>query len=219
MKFILQDVKTGKEMVLPVTPASFEIPHGVHVETINITELGDVALAGFYKLDTIKLELLLPAHDYPFLQPGASTEPYSYVRQIMDWCDTRSVVRFIISGTTVNCTALIEDFTYSERDGSGDVYMTLSLHKYRYLETVRTTADSTGNAARSSEVQAAASTAAAAKPESYTVAYGDTLSAIARRFYGSAALYATLAKYNGIKNASIISVGQSIKLPDKSALG
>jgi nucleoid-associated protein YgaU len=217
MKFILQDVKTGVEMVLPVTPASFEVPHGIHVETVNITELGDIALGGFYKLDNIKLDFMLPAHDYPFLQPGASTDPYSYIRQLMVWCDTRSVVRFIISGTIANCTALIEDYSYSERDASGDVYVTMSLHKYRYVEAVRTQSNSTGNAARSTAGSGTA--AAAAKPNSYTVVYGDTLSAITRRFYGSSSLYPKLAKYNGIKNANIIHVGQVIKLPDKAALG
>lgn len=218
MKFIFQDMQTGREMVLPVTPASFDIPHGIRVETINITEVGDIALAGFYKLDNIKFDALLPAHDYPFLQPGASTDPYSYIRQIMQWCDSRQVVRFIISGTPANCTALIEDYDYKEQDGSGDVYLSISLHKYRYLETVRKATETTGNAARPAAAAGSAASSAG-KPNSYTVKRGDTLSAIARRFYGSSALYAKLAKYNGIKNANLLRVGQVIQLPDKTALG
>lgn len=217
MKFILKDEKSGIEMVLPVTPASFEIPHGIRVETVNLTAVGDTALAGFYKLDTIKLsDLLFPAKLYPFCESEARTDPYSYIRQLEAWCDAGTVVRFIISGTIANCTALIEDMTYGERDGSGDVYVSLSLHKYRVLTTVRTQGNQTGNAARTSEATASA---APAGPDSYTVARGDTLSAIARRFYGNAALYGKLAKYNGIKNANILSVGQVIKLPSKTALG
>lgn len=46
--------------------------------------------------------------------------------------------------------------------------------------------------------------------EVYTVAVGDTLSSIAAR-YGIS--YLRLAKYNGISNPNLITVGQKIKIP------
>lgn len=218
MKMILLDEKTGVELVLPVTPASFEIPHGVRIETVNLTELGDVILAGYETMPNIKLpDCLFPANEYPFNQPGARLDPYGLLHQIEAWDLSRTVLRFIISDTMVNCIVLIEDISYGERDGTGDVYVTINLHKYRAIAAaqVQTAASLTANAARTTETTAPAGGTA----NSYTVVYGDTLSGIARKFYGNAGLYPKLASYNGIKNANILKVGQVVQIPDKAALG
>lgn len=47
----------------------------------------------------------------------------------------------------------------------------------------------------------------------YTVAAGDTLSKIAKRFYGDAGHYPAIAKASGIDNPDRINVGQTITLP------
>lgn len=48
---------------------------------------------------------------------------------------------------------------------------------------------------------------------SYTVKSGDTLSHIAKRFYGDANHYHQIAAANGIANPDRINVGQVLKLP------
>jgi S-formylglutathione hydrolase FrmB/LysM repeat protein len=48
----------------------------------------------------------------------------------------------------------------------------------------------------------------------YTVAAGDTLSALASRFYGEADLYPLIADASGISNPSDIDVGQQLIIPD-----
>jgi S-formylglutathione hydrolase FrmB/phage tail protein X len=48
----------------------------------------------------------------------------------------------------------------------------------------------------------------------YTVAAGDTLSALALRFYGDAELYPLIADASGITNPSDIDVGQQLIIPD-----
>jgi len=48
---------------------------------------------------------------------------------------------------------------------------------------------------------------------SYTVKSGDTLSKIAKRFYGDANHYHQIAAANGIDNPDRIDVGQELKLP------
>jgi len=47
----------------------------------------------------------------------------------------------------------------------------------------------------------------------YTVKSGDTLSKIAKRFYGDANHYHQIAAANGIANPDRINVGQELKLP------
>lgn len=48
---------------------------------------------------------------------------------------------------------------------------------------------------------------------SYTVQSGDTLSKIAKRFYGDANHYHQIASANGIDNPDRINVGQELQLP------
>lgn len=47
----------------------------------------------------------------------------------------------------------------------------------------------------------------------YTVVAGDTLSKIAKRFYGDANKYHDIAKASGIANPDLIKVGQVVTLP------
>jgi LysM domain len=51
------------------------------------------------------------------------------------------------------------------------------------------------------------------RPPSYVVESGDTLSAIAERFYGDANLAGYLADSNGIADMNMINVGQELSLP------
>ena len=51
-------------------------------------------------------------------------------------------------------------------------------------------------------------------PQTYTVQRGDTLSAIAKRFYGHAGAYRRIAAANGIANPDLIHPGQQLTIPD-----
>ncbi len=48
----------------------------------------------------------------------------------------------------------------------------------------------------------------------YTVAKGDTLMSIARKFYGDARRYKDIAKANNITDPNKISIGQVLKIPE-----
>ncbi|BDT92507.1 hypothetical protein IFM12275_24830 [Nocardia sputorum] len=50
----------------------------------------------------------------------------------------------------------------------------------------------------------------------YKVVSGDTLSKIAKRFYGNAALFPLIAEANEIPNPDVIRVGQELIIPPKS---
>jgi phage tail protein X len=206
-KFIFKD--SSMELQLPVTPPSFTVEHGINIETINIHTIGDVNIAGYSTLATLKIECLFPAQSYSFAL--ASQEPYSYVEVFKKWCSERVVVRFIVSDTPVNLPVLVQSITYSEQDGTNDVYATITLREYRELRAVKVEKTGSGNKSRPSE-------GSKSIPASYTIKKGDTLSSICRKFYGDASLYPKLAAANGIKNPNLIYAGRTIKLPSKSQL-
>jgi len=210
-KIIFKDTEGGIELTLPVTPPSFEWTYGINIEVVNIHTLGDVSLAGYESLGSVKLEVLFPANAYPFNNPSAGTSPYNYVEQFEKWSGAGTVLRYIVSGTGLNEAVLAESIQYGERDGTGDVYATLSLRGYRPLTAEKVETSGAGNAARTDE-------AATAATQTYLIVSGDTLSAICRRFYGDAALYPALASYNGIKNPNLIYAGDTLTIPDKRLL-
>lgn len=207
-KFIFKNNTTGQEIVLPVTPESYTIDHGNHVETVNLHTVGDYNLPGGRTLFTCTLSGLLPRTRYPFVLPEASLDPFTYIDFFEFSSDRREVCRFVVSDTPTIADVLIENWQYGERDGTNDVYYTLTLRRFLAAQGVRT---QSLDAARSAPAQTVTQ-------QTYTVVKGDTLSAICRRFYGDASLYPALAKANGIVNPDLIHPGQIVRLPDKASL-
>ena len=203
-------------LTLPVTPDSYEWGTGKNMETVNISQLGDVYLPGGRARHAGTISCLLPAQDYPFCEAGAVASPQYYLDILKAWAVGKSPVRLIITGTEINASVYIEEVTESEKDGSGDVYCTIRLREHVDLEA-REVSDAyaafyTGNAGRTG-----------GSPDSeitHKVISGDTLSMLCRRYYGSgtAAYYNALAKYNSIKNPHLIYVGQTIRIPPRSIL-
>ncbi|MCL2045727.1 MAG: LysM peptidoglycan-binding domain-containing protein [Oscillospiraceae bacterium] len=156
---------------------------------------------------------MFPAREYAFSQ-SMGMGPYDYVKQFELWAlDPSAIVRFIVTETPVNIPVLVESIDYGERDGTGDVYATISLREYRELAVVQTQkAEKTENLSRPDPEPPVTS-------QTHIVVSGDTLWAIARKYYGDGLLAYHLATYNGIKNANLIYPGQAVNLPDKSLLG
>lgn len=205
---ILIDEAAGIEMVLPVTPTSYSWINGIHVNVVTVEGLGDLHFPGYKALETRPIDCMFPAHAYPFNEPGTNLNPFYYVEQLEKWCQSRKILRYIVR-PFLNACVIIESVKYGEQDGTNDVYATITVRQYQPLDKL---SQGTKPAAkRSTDTAAVAAT-------SYQVKKGDTLSAIARKYYGDAGLYKKLASYNGIKNANLIFPGQRIKIPPLSAI-
>ena len=213
-KFIFKYNTRGydNELILPVTPESFQVEKGTRMETVNIHELGDVVLAGYGTLCTLKIDCMFPAQKYPFVTGPYNPNPYVFADAIARWSEMRLKVRFIVSDTTINIPVLVESIQYGEQDGTNDLYASISLREYRELSAVQV------QATQAKENNARPSETLPQNPQTYMIQSGDTLSAICRKFYGDASLYASLASYNGIKNPNLIYAGNTLKLPDRSQL-
>lgn len=203
------DESAGKELVLPVTPAKYTWRHPNRIETVRLDQLGEVNLPGGARMGECTLEdVLLPAQLYPFCVPGARAAPQSYLYDLETWSDKGSKLRWIVSGTSINASVMIEEVTQGERDGSNDLYLTITLRQWRRPESP-VLAVSGGGA----ETPREASTGAASA-KTYTVQKGDCLWNIAKQFYGSGYDYKKLAAANpSIKNPNLIYPGQVLTIP------
>lgn len=206
----------GGSIYLPVTPKVSSWSKGIGVETINISQVGDVYRPGKPTRRRGKIEGFFPARDYSWLAPGARTDPYWYVELFSALAHSETVVRYLVTGTEINAQVLVENIEYQEKDASGDVYYTLSLAEWVDLEAVTVseldTSAWTGNAGQSQSAGTGA--------QQYTIVSGDMLSVICRRFYGngSATYYNALAAYNNIANPHLIHPGATITIPPVSEL-
>lgn len=211
-------IKDGTSLTLPVTPAGYSWAVGRNIETINVSQLGDVYRpGGRSRFAGDALECLFPAQDYPWMEPGAVPNPQHYLDILTAWVAAGEPVRYIVTGTDINTLVYLESVEYREQDGTSDVYASIRLREYTDLEAREVALagipdTNTGNAARPTE--------SSGTSQSYTIVKGDTLSAICRRYYGkySATYYNALAKYNGIKNPHLIYPGTTITIPPESVL-
>lgn len=211
-RIILKNTVTGEELMLPITPSSYPMGAGRAVERLDMAQTGQISLPGLRTLFSEPLEFMLPARRYPELTGGAITDPNWYIDKFTGWSRAANVCRYIVVGTDINSPVLLGPMSWEERDGSNDVYCSLPLYEYRFMEEVQLT--ETGNASRPSESSGQSQTA-----DSYTVQSGDSLWSICRKFYGDGSLAYKLATANDIKNPNLIYPGQVLSLPDPETLG
>lgn len=200
---------TSKELILPVTPPRYFWRHPAKIETVNLDQLGEATLHGGYKMGDCTLEnVLLPAQQYPFMVPGSRAAPYEYLYDLEVWCDTGAQLQWIVSGTSVNASVVIEEITQGEQDGTNDLYLTIAMRQWQRLETP-VLALSGGGAATARDSQTGA-----ASTKTYTVQSGDCLWSLAEKYYGDGSQYKKLAAANPeITNPNLIYPGQVLTIP------
>ena len=204
-------IHAGVQMDMPVTPGSYSVDCGRRIETINISVLGDVYRPGGRTRFQGSFEFLLPAQDYPWTA-GDRQEPQTYINFFRSWMEAGDAGRMILTETDVNLPVYVEAVTETERDGTGDRYLTVTVREHVELTAPTLTASGESTKRPPAETRK--------DVQSYTVQKNDTLGVLCRRYYGnsSAKYYKALAAYNGISNPNVIRTGQTVKIPPKSAL-
>lgn len=207
-------LKCGEDPIqLPIRPASYQITQENSHQTVNVQTRGDVTILGKKGLKTFSLESFFPAHDYPFADYPKDRNPWEYVKKILSWQEKE--LQFIITETKVNKSVIIQTFTFSEEDGTGDIKYSLSLKEYRppkYTKPVKAVLEPVKTTKKKPE-KTTTRTDSKKKTKTYTVKGNDTLWGIAKKYYGSGSYYTKLynanktaiekaAKKNGLKSSS-----------------
>mgnify|MGYP001006314221 CR=1 FL=1 len=188
---------------LPVLPSSFEVGVGNINKRVNINEIGEINLIGKSRLKEITIARFFPANEYDFLATSDIMKPYEYIEMIEGWRTSGKPIRLIITDTPINLPMAIENFSYKEQDGTGDVYFSLELAEYVFLNVKKETKQKEYKQKTKRPITKEI-------PKSYVVKKGDTLWTIAKKLTGNGANYKTIAKKNNIKNPSKIYVGQKL---------
>lgn len=193
-------LKCGEDSIrLPIRPASYQITQENSHQTVNVQTRGDVTILGKKGLKEFSFESFFPARDYPFADYPKDRNPWEYVKKILSWQEKN--LQFIITKTKINKPVIIQAFTFSEEDGTGDIKYSLSLKEYRppkYTKPVKAVLEPVKTAKKKPE-KTTTRTDSKKKTKTYTVKGNDTLWGIAKKYYGSGSYYTKI--YNANKTA------------------
>ncbi|WP_125154303.1 LysM peptidoglycan-binding domain-containing protein [Clostridium rectalis] len=188
---------------LPVPPESFEVSTGNLNTTVVVESMGEINILGKQKLDSISLRSFFPNQDYDFCQHHNFPKPYECIKIVKEIMK-KGQIRLIITDTEINNLFYIENFTYGEKDGTGDVYYTIEFREFKKINSTVQAVNGSCKGAKRSGTKSV--------PKVYIVKSGDSLRKIAKWWYGDGNKADYLAKKNGIKNPKAIKIGTMLYL-------
>ena len=209
-----------KAIRLPVMPSEFERVISANYETNNVIGLGDIATFGGNGLAQLSLSSFFPNKEYSFNAYSDVPKPYEFVKYFKEWKNKGTVVRVIMTGTDINQQMYITNFSYGEKDGTGDVYYTVDLVEYRPITVpvINETSSNTQNTSRQDENNDNSNDANNSTQKTHKVVKGDCLWDIAKKYLGKGSDYpkikeANKSKYPSLAKNNIIYVNWELIIP------
>ena len=208
---------------LPTNPEQIEISSTQAIEKYEILKLGQIAVPTHMELKEYSFECEFPHIPLHYVETsGGFKDADFYLRLFEQWQKEKVPVRFIASngiGDDINTLVLIEELTVTERAGEeGDKYVSFRLLEYREYgkkSAVVTTPTPTGTAKAVAKKEEPAPAVNPKSNGTHVVQSGDTLWAIAKKYYGNGSQYTKIfnANRDKIKNPNLIYPGQKLVIP------
>ena len=212
-----------KAVRLPVIPSEFERVIDAGYDANAIIGLGDVAVLTSNGLAQLSLSSFFPNNEYSFNEYSNVPKPYDMVRYFKEWKNKGTVVRVIFTGTDINQEMYVTNFSYGEKDGTGDVYYNMDLLEYRPIIVPTITennSNNTQNTNRPTDTNNNNSNKNNTNntQKTHKVKKGDCLWDIAQKYYGKGSLYpkikeANKSKYPSLAKNNVIYVNWELIIP------
>lgn len=215
-------------MLLPVTPSKLTISIDNKNKTMVLINDGEINILKKPGLTDISFTALLPQTKYPFaVYKNGFQKADVFLDKLEQLKASQKPFQFIVSRIFPNGKLLfdtnikvsLEDYKIIEDSKNGfDVNVEIKLKQYRDYgtKTVNVTIKQSKPVATVQNTRPAESSPAPkVTAKSYAVAKGDTLWAIAKKYYGDGSKYTKIFEANKgvLKNPNVIYPGQVLALP------
>lgn len=193
----------GTTILFPVLPSEYNVSDSQNNTTVNINATGEINLLGMPNLTEISWDGFFPAQDDDYVQ-NLSMSPIEYVQALLRMKEKGVCDLHLMDVMADHVT--IESFAYKEQDGTGDIYYSISLKKYIYIDQNGIVATEVATSRPNPETPR--------EGKEYTVKSGDSLWQIARKQNGNSdwkTIYENNKETIG-DNPNLIYPGQVLKL-------
>jgi len=200
----------NERLELPVNPETFTFSEAALNTKITLLNVGEVNLLGNRGLVTGSFSSFFPSEASPFFRYADFT-PGESLELLTKWKNSGSPIRVIVSDSDFNLMMSIDKLSQSYKEGSEDCSYTLELTEYRKLNVPAVKVPVAVN--RPSGLESRPDTSTNGK--THTVVKGESLWAIAKKYYGNGAQYKKIfdANRDKIKNQDLIYPGQVFVIP------
>lgn len=207
---------------LPVNPEQVEESSVQANQRYEILKLGEIVVPSHVELKEYTFEAELPKEPYHYVKTSEGFRDADFYLSLFEkWRRSLEPIRFIASngiGDDINTLVLIESLDIIEKSGEeGDKYVSFSLLEYKeYGKKAMVIANQTSSTTKTAKKKKVAGVKSNPKNSgSYTVQAGDTLWAIAKKYYSDGSQYTKIynANKDKIKNPNLIYPGQKLVIP------
>ncbi len=195
-------------LTFPITPGELTYKQGSKNETVTLISEGEVNIPKPPSLFEIEFEARFPMVKYPYSREVGDFQ--GYFDKFKELKEKRKHFNFIVIRDSLrnkrswetNVNVLLEDFEIKENADEGDdVLITFKLKQYKEygVKKIKVEGSNANPKTTSTSSQPRSTDNKASESEAYTVKSGDTLWAIAKKYYGDGSLYTKI--YDANKNA------------------
>lgn len=122
----------GKRYVLPVNPESIKMDIPSNNQSNEVVKLGEITQLAVNGLKSLSFGSFFPNQDGSYINAdGDQTPPQDMVDKIEKAMNDKKPVRIIVTGTSINMLASIDQFEWEIKDATNDYYYSITLKEYR----------------------------------------------------------------------------------------
>lgn len=198
----------GGSFELPVNPKELSVTQSSGNKTINLLNVGEVAVAGNRGPVKMSVSTFLPASNSPFYK---EKDPEEVITKVKQWKNGKQPLRIIISGTDINTMFLVENMEERYTEGQLDIKINWSFTEYRVLNVPASATTAFTSNVNNGALKERNGTVEI--PKKVTVKAGDSLWGFAVRYYQNGSLWKKIAEANRISNPDRIEIGMVLEIP------
>lgn len=216
----------GKTL-LPIAPSKLQLKIENQNKTLNLIDEGEINILKKPGLTSIEFDFLLPNVRYPFAKyKNGFKKAYDFLEKIEELKVSNKPFQFIVTRETpkgkdlfdTNIKVAIEDYTIKEDASQGlDVVVSIKLKQYRNYgtKTCKVTIAESKTTVTVEKTRETTNSPAPTSTKTHEVVNGDTLWAIAKKYYGDGSKYTVIhnANKDKVSNPNLIYPGQILTIP------